>query len=61
MHAHHVTAKDKETKRIAILIHSVVARVIKDLKVEDYPFVHTSIGRVFTEDVLSSYYKNLNN
>ncbi len=59
MHAHHVTAKDKETKRIAILTHNGVARVINDLKVEDYPFVHTSIGRVFTEDVVSSYYKNL--
>ena len=59
MHAHHVTAKDKETKRIVILIHNGVARVINDLKVEDFPFVHTSIGRVFTEDVVSSYYKIL--
>ena len=49
--------KERETKRIAILTHNGVTNVLNDLKEEDYPFVHTSIGRVFTEDIASSYYK----
>lgn len=53
----HPTLKERESKRIAILAHNGVTQVINELKEEDYPFVHTSIGRVFTEDLISSYYK----
>ena len=51
------TVKQRETKRIAILAHNGVTQVLNELKEEDYPFVHTSMGRVFTEDIVSSYYK----
>ena len=51
------TIKVRETKRLAILAHNAVTNVLNELKEEDYPFVHTSMGRVFTEDIVSSYYK----
>ena len=51
--------KERETKRIAILAHNGVTQVLNELKEEDYPFVHTSMGRVFTEDIACSYYKYL--
>ena len=51
------TLKSRESRRIAILAHNGVTNVINELKEEDYPFVHTSMGRVFTEDLVSSYYK----
>lgn len=51
------TIKVRETRRLAILAHNAVTNVLNDLKEEDYPFVHTSMGRVFTEDIVSSYYK----
>lgn len=51
--------KERETKRIAILAHNGVTNVLNELKEEDYPFVHTSMGRVFTEDIAFSYYKYL--
>ena len=49
--------KERETKRIVILTHNGVTQVINELKEEDYPLIHTSIGRVFTEEVASLYYK----
>lgn len=51
------TIKVRETRRLAILAHNGVTQVLNELKEEDYPFVHTSMGRVFTEDIVSSYYK----
>lgn len=54
---HHETLKERETKRIAILVHNGVTQVLNELKEEDYPFVHTGLGRVFTEDLVSSYYR----
>ena len=50
------TIKVRETKRLAILAHNAVTNVLIELKEEDYPFVHSSMGRVFTEDIVSSYY-----
>ena len=51
------TVKSRESRRIAILAHNGVTQVINDLKEEDYPFIHTCMGRVFTEELVSSYYK----
>ena len=53
------TIKVRETRRLAILAHNAVTNVLNDLKEEDYPLVHTSMGRVFTEDIASSYYRYL--
>ena len=57
MSTNHQTIKEREIKRIAILAHNGVTNVLNDLKAEDYTYVITSMGRVFTGDIAPDYYK----
>lgn len=57
MSTSHETLKDKEKKRIAILIHNGLNSVLNELKEEDYTFVFTSVGPVFLEGLTTDYYK----
>ncbi len=51
------TIKERENKRIAILIHNGATLVLNDLKEEDYKYVMTSISPNFLDSITFDYHR----
>lgn len=52
--------KEREKRRIAILVHNGLNNVLNDLKPEDYQYIFTSTGPVHIENLFSDYHKYIN-
>lgn len=57
MSKNNMTLKERETRRISILIHNASTTIFNSLKEEDFSSVHTTISSMSMETIMHDYYR----
>ena len=53
----HLTAKERETRRVTLIIHAALTEVLNSLEEKDYPYIHTNVKAMGISNIVYSHLK----
>ena len=53
----HLTAKERETRKVTLILHAALTEVLNNLEEKDYPYIHTKIKTMGLSNILFAHLK----